>query len=148
MQKKQAFIGRKVADKNIQLLLQVVAKMNDIESKKEDCPHRIKNVVIFGSYLSDKRIIGDIDLFIELESKWQDKKAEMDFFYHHREGIRSYFERMTTSDYLTMKMLRCKKKSFSFHDMYEMADLIQVNPSLNYKYIVKNFKILQNENDK
>jgi hypothetical protein len=49
---------------------------------------------------------------------------------------------------LTMKMLRCGKKSFSFHEMDEMADLIQVNPSLNYKYIVKDFKIIDNENDK
>lgn len=49
------------------LLLKVVAKAQEIERQPETYWHRVTKLAVFGSYLSDKPALGDLDIAFEIQ---------------------------------------------------------------------------------
>lgn len=60
-------IKRETADKLLAELLQRVVDVNN-----GDYAYRVARVIVFGSYLSDRPDLGDIDVGVELQGKWSD----------------------------------------------------------------------------
>jgi hypothetical protein len=135
--KKRAFISKDLAEKNVELLMQMVDKINDENADKHMYPRRVKTIIVFGSYLSDKKILGDVDIFYELESRWDNIMDEATFF-----GSRfgnNIFKRYSASENFILNILRCKKKSFSFHNIDEF-EYMSTMPNFIYEYLVQDFK--------
>lgn len=140
--KKKAYISRHLATQHIRDLIERVRVMNETDDKYK-YPHKIKTLILFGSYLSEKNILGDIDLFFEEKRRWgNNTQEETEYFFNVRRnaGIMSMFN----SSYFTMKILRNNKKSFSFHDMYEFDEL-KKSADFKFKYLIKDFEIQQFE---
>ncbi|MEW6624887.1 MAG: nucleotidyltransferase domain-containing protein [Bacillota bacterium] len=63
-------IYRRTAD---DILLKFMKRVNEVNTN-DKFAFRVEKVIVFGSYLSDKERLNDIDLAIKLESKEKDKK--------------------------------------------------------------------------
>lgn len=129
--KKNVGVTKVKAAKLIEELIERCEIANSLP--KEEIAHKVKRLIVFGSYLSDKEKLGDLDIFIELESKWEELSEELDFFSDKRpyNGLR-YFE---NSKVITKMFLKNKKKSYSLHDFWEFERMSKENPDFKYKEI-------------
>lgn len=63
-------VTRQTADKQIEQLLARVEQINS-----GDYAYRVKQLILFGSYLSDAPTLGDVDISIVLEDRYQNAEA-------------------------------------------------------------------------
>jgi hypothetical protein len=119
--KKRVGVKKSTAIKLVEQLLLRIEEANSLP--KEEVPRYIDKVAIFGSYLTDKSKLGYIDLFIEYSTKWKSYSEELDFLINevgfYETVYKYYAERKVNS------FIRNKKKSYSFHSMYEFAEFIK-----------------------
>jgi len=146
--KKNCNISKKTAEQNINGMLEVVKVINSTDDKHM-YPYKIKNIYVFGSFLSEKEKLGDIDIFIDFECRWDDLREMYEEFHFVRphlynQGIIGYIEWHGNAKYHILKMLRNNKKSFSFHEMDEFETLIKKYPDFKYKPLVENFQLSSN----
>lgn len=110
-------IKRAKADSLLKELLQRVKEVNDTEHYV----YRIASVKIFGSYLTDKDILGDLDVAIELERKaegeayieWCHKRTEIAFSNGRQFG--NYIEQLDWARREVLMHLSTHKKGLSIH---------------------------------
>lgn len=63
-------ISRQTADRLLEEFLSRVRQVND-----GDYAYRVKQVIVFGSYLSDAELLGDVDLSLVLDDRYHDATA-------------------------------------------------------------------------
>jgi hypothetical protein len=137
--KKKAYISKKLATINLLELIQRVKKINN-SNNKYSYPDKIKDLILFGSYLSDKKILGDIDIIYDTECRWvgvHERQEMIDFFWD-KPKRNSFFQSLCNSDTATKTELRGNKKSFSFHDKNEFDTLSKIH-GFRYVYLIKDF---------
>ena len=140
IRKKNVGITKSTAKNNISLLLDTVKRINKSNNKYK-YPFKIKNIILFGSYLTDKKKLGDIDIFFELERRW-DNFSEMQIYFSFVRPYRTFHEYMYNAEFYTLKLLRNKKPSFSL--MYLDKTFIEEN-NVNHIVLVENFKLTNNQ---
>jgi predicted nucleotidyltransferase len=130
--KKNVGLKRDTADRLIKELVERVKIGNSLP--KEEVPHLITRLFVFGSYLTDKKKLGDIDIFFEQESKWDDFIKEMECF-ANQVTIRCMEDEYSASYRATRRFIRNKKKSYSFHPIYELEHFLSEDDSFQHKEI-------------
>ena len=114
--KKNVNIKKETALKNVEGLLNRIKELNEDDS----FIHFINQASLFGSILTDKEKLGDIDVFLDF------KRRNDDYCY--------YLDLLEDRRKITTK-LRHGKKSFSFHWMYELESFLEENKDFKYKKI-------------
>ena len=105
------------------------AKFINEQTDIEKFPYKITFLSLFGSYVNtDKEKIGDIDVFIDMKSNLENRHEETKFFLNSPENNgNSFIDRLDYSRKMALSFLRNKKRSFSFHQMYEYDELVNKN---------------------
>jgi predicted nucleotidyltransferase len=126
--KKNCNLKRETAKKLIEELVERAKFINE-QTDIEKFPYKITFLSLFGSYINtDKEKIGDIDVFFDMESKWENKEDETRFFLNSPENNgRNFIESLFYSRKLALSFLRNKKHSYSFHEMWEYDELVNKN---------------------
>jgi len=136
LQKKNVGITRKKADELIKMFVENVKVAN----ASEGFMHTVTRVTVFGSYLTNKEKLGDIDIGIWYENR--PRKDGQDIVtvckqvceYHHRK-IRSFMELMFMPINILIKFLKGGSKAISVHEGDESEK------SGNYKVIYELGKV-------
>ena len=131
---KKAYITKKLAIEHIKNLVERVNIINNTDNKYE-YPHKINNLIVFGSFLSNKQVLGDIDIAYNYNSRWETFSDENKYF-NDKPYRNCWSLAMWNSDNWTKKLLRDRKKSFSLHDLGELRNFIKI-PEFRYVYLVK-----------
>ena len=142
IRKKNVGITKSTAKKNISILLDTVKLINETDDKYK-YPYRVKDIVLFGSYLTDKQKLGDVDIFFELENRW-DNNEEMRKYFKDVRTHTSYIEYLYNAQFYTLKLLRNKKPCFSFMDLYFFQSFLK-EENFNYVVLVENFEFTNNK---
>ncbi|MFY8160228.1 MAG: nucleotidyltransferase domain-containing protein [Candidatus Kapaibacteriota bacterium] len=142
IRKKNVGITKSTAKNNISLLLDTVKRINKSNNKYK-YPHRIKDIVLFGSYLTDKEKLGDIDIFFNLDRRWDDLR-EMEKHFAKVRPYTTFIQYLYNAQFLTLKLLRNKKPSFSFSNLDFHKEFIEEN-NVNHIVLVENFKLTNNQ---
>lgn len=143
--KKKAYISKELATTNLLELIQRVEKINNSDNKYS-YPYKIKDLILFGSYLSDKKILGDIDIIYDTECRWigEEERGKMIDFFWDKPYRNSFVQSLCNSELLTKKILKGNKRSFSLHnDIREFNTLSKIH-GFRYVYLVKNFILNKN----
>jgi predicted nucleotidyltransferase len=102
------------------LLRRVIAKAIEVNVDPESFSYGVQRLAVFGSYLSDKAILGDLDLAVEL-TEWRTKR---DVGGGHQSSIREIIDKDASAINKTYAALRLRKpKLISVHAFRELADL-------------------------
>ena len=116
--KKNVNIKRQNALDNVEGLLSRIKEINEDNS----LIHFINEASLFGSILTDKEKLGDIDIFIEFKCR---KKESNDL----------WWDVLDEDKRIIYRKLRNGKKSFSFHSHYELERFLKDLPDFKYKKI-------------
>ena len=133
-------ISRKTADKKLAELMQRAKIVNSSNKYL----YLVKRISVFGSYLTDKEKINDIDLDIELESKYSDlsSKQRMDLEAKHTEKagkcFSSLLERLDWPTYEVKKYLKSRSRALSLH--YADKILKKTKYKIIFESVTKMFK--------
>lgn len=101
-------------------------------------PLTVKKLWVYGSYLnSNKDKLGDIDIFYEFEHRWDDPVKGSYFFLNRDQpsSIRNIIDQISYDQILTLKFLRNKHRSFSFHDIRDLPHFLPSEKEMIYKEI-------------
>jgi len=126
-------ITRQTANKKIAELIERAKIVN----KSNDHLYKVKRIAVFGSYLTDKDKINDIDIDIILERKFTDEiqKEKEDACIKRAisEGkvFRNFVEQLFYPTYHTQKFLKQHSRAFSLH--YEDKILKNVEYKIVYE---------------
>lgn len=135
MGKKNVNITRKKADELILKLLERAKEINT-STDKYKYPYKVKRIIVFGSYLSEKEHLGDIDIFYERAERWEDRGEMIDYF-QDKSTSNDFLTRLFHADILFKQQLRQGHKSYSFHEIEEFNALIKENKKLRKKFNYK-----------
>jgi hypothetical protein len=143
MKKKNVGLTRKKAD---QILSRLTGTADEcyFENKCE-VPYYASRIIVFGSYLTDKEKLGDLDVFIEKKCKWKYRGEMVDFFLNHpNNNERTIINKLAFPDNVFYRFLKQGSTSLSMHDISEMDAFLQKNPEFKYEEIY-NVKSLTEE---
>lgn len=135
------YIKRDKAELHMQELLQTCYSINN-ELDIYKAPMFIKNLIVFGSYLSEKERLGDIDLFVEFHIRWEDKRQMVNYFakMYNSRANRNLGYYYTCAQHHMYKLLRNKKNFFSFHEMDEYETFLrEYGKDFKSQYLIKDF---------
>lgn len=110
-------ITRAKADLLLAELLERVKKVNS----NSDLVYKVESVKVFGSYLSEKEILGDIDIAIKLEKKGtrEEFKSKSDerIIFAHKNGrtFSNFIDQLYWPYQEVMLQLSTRKKGLSLH---------------------------------
>jgi predicted nucleotidyltransferase/predicted transcriptional regulator len=110
-------ISRRTAEKKISELLDRVKIVNT----SDNFLYKVKRVAVFGSYLTDKEKINDIDVDIILKEKYPHEiqlakeKACVQKAFEEGKEFRSHFEQLFYAHSLTRKFLKHRSRALSLH---------------------------------
>jgi predicted nucleotidyltransferase len=104
----------------VQSFLARVANINE----RDELTHRVTGVRVFGSYLTDKADLGDIELAVAIEPR-RDTHVEESVKRAKRSGktIRSYLERIAFGQIEVKKLLKDGSPYLAIHDFDEVDQL-------------------------
>lgn len=117
-------ITRAKADLLLAELLERVEKVNS----NEDLVYKVKNVKIFGSYLSDQDILGDIDVAVQLEKRVTPEKYKFKcqerIKLAHKNGrvFANFIDQLYWPYREVMLQLGTRKKGLSLHEEDEVIN--------------------------
>lgn len=127
--KKALNISRKTADK---ILSEVVERAKEINaSPYPKFTLFIEKIAVFGSYLTDKEKLGDVDIAILLKGRIEGKHPDsMRDVYecirlHNKEGKLDFMQAVSFPQTIIRQTLRNRSKSLSIHDYYELDGMIE-----------------------
>ena len=128
-------ITRAKADSLLQELLQRVKEINN----HKEYVYKVVTVKVFGSYLSDKELLGDLDVAIKLEPKAEgdlymelsEKRVELAFKKGRR--FNNYVEQLDWSRREVLMQLSTRKKGLSIHIEGQDSILDRVQLKVVYK---------------
>jgi predicted nucleotidyltransferase len=126
--KKVLNISRKTADR---IVSEVVERAKEINaSPYPKFMHFVKKIAVFGSYLTDKEKLGDVDIAVLLERKeecergnWEDDADEC--IRIHNKNVYNFFQVMSFPEKIVYQTLRNKSKSLSIHQYDELERMIK-----------------------
>ncbi len=112
-------ITRRTAERLIADFLKRVREINTCD----DYMYRVKQVIIFGSYLSDGATLGDVDLSIMLEDLYNDaserearRKERVNYALQEGRSFRSFTEMLIWPYEEVFKKLKNHSPTLSLHD--------------------------------
>lgn len=125
--KKALNISRKTADR---LVSEVVERAKEINaSPYPKFMHFVKKIAVFGSYLTDKKKLGDVDIAVLLELRRSElcdlQKDSAECVNIHNKNVYSWFEMMGFPDKIARQTLRNKSKALSIHQYDELERMIE-----------------------
>ncbi|MBO0759184.1 MAG: hypothetical protein J2P54_25365 [Bradyrhizobiaceae bacterium] len=115
-------IDRTTANKLVADLLDRVDGIN----ADEGCLYRITEIRAFGSYITDSDDLGDIDLILRIESKFEGKAfSDACLKYAEKSGRRfnSYVARLTAAGVDLRRMVKDRSPYISLHEPSELEEL-------------------------
>jgi len=125
-------IARRTADRLVEEFLKRVKEINACD----DYVYRIKQVIVFGSYLSDKATLGDVDLAVSLEFRYDDLhmrerqcQERIDYALRREKNFRTFLEQVTWPYLEVFTILKGRSPSLSLHDVQVEQILSQPIPS-------------------
>ena len=133
-------VRRKSADKTLEQFMARVAELNS----SDDYLMSVSKVVVFGSYLSDKDPIGDLDIAVDVEPRWDpgiSHEALMDLRREHfRKSGRNHSWNVDGDIYewpeLQVKLrLRNRQRSISLQPWYSFISMDK-HPSFEYRALL------------
>lgn len=111
-------ISRAKADLLLKELLERVEKVNN----NADFVYKVENVKVFGSYLSDKEILGDLDVAVKLVRKLtgddfiSKSNERINLAYKNGRTFSNYVEEIYWPNREVILQLKTRKKGLSLHD--------------------------------
>jgi predicted nucleotidyltransferase len=126
-------IARKTADRKIAELIERAKIVNT----SNEFLYKVKRIAVFGSYLTDKDRINDIDIDIILKAKFSEKKQNKKENELREQAIRNgkvfhnYIDRLFYPITYTKDFLRHRSRAFSIH--YEDQILEQTEYKIIYE---------------
>jgi hypothetical protein len=125
-------ITRRTADRLVEEFLNRVKEVNACDNYV----YRVKQVILFGSYLSDSPTLGDVDLAVALECRYDDaRKRErqsqerIEQALRKGKSFRTLFEQVTWPYVEVLTILKGHSPSLSLHDVQIEQILSQPIPS-------------------
>jgi len=117
--KKNLKIKRETADRILREMVKTAGKINS--SPKTQFMYFVSKVVVFGSYLTKKESLGDIDVAIEIERRWKTEE-EYNRLLPAVCGRKQLGLSCVIYPYQKiLSTLRNRSKSVSFHPMFEIV---------------------------
>ena len=117
--KKNLGIKRETAERILKEVVQRAKKINS--SPESQFMYFVSKVLVFGSYLTQKERLGDIDLAIEIERRWKSDK-EYDHLLNAVCGNKVLGDSRVFYPYQKLiTTLRNRSKSLSFHPIEEVV---------------------------
>jgi hypothetical protein len=91
----------------------------------EDLTHRVVELRVFGSYLTDAEDLGDLDIAYALEFRYPGKEAVQLSLMRARASGRqlSYLQQLMFGQHEVVRLLRARKARISLHPMDELKEL-------------------------
>lgn len=127
-------IKRTTADKAVAALIERAKEIN--KSSKYLC--RVKRMTVFGSYLSDKAILNDVDVEVIIDSKftWETEQHRYDTRMEHAEKSGRVFSSFGSRiNWIKDEVyLRLKNKSRTIQLTSQMPDAVKSDPK-KYKVV-------------
>lgn len=121
-------ITRKTAERLVAEFLNRVRAINACD----DYVYRVKQVIVFGSYLTDRPDLGDIDLAITLQFRLDDPdRRERQCQERIQQALdkgrtfRTYFEEVSWPQMEIYQYLKGRSSSLSFHDSIREQEFLQ-----------------------
>jgi predicted nucleotidyltransferase len=131
-------IKRSTAEAIVEGFMDRVRQVNEAE---EYC-YNVTAVVLYGSFLSGRLELGDVDFAVQLTPRLSNSKAFREL---ERKRIQEAIDGGRTFRNITMEViwaameiymfLRARKRSVSIHDLSELAELAKTNP-LHYRVLL------------
>lgn len=123
MKKKNCNLTRRKADELIALLLERIEQVN----LDPQYIYGVSRAVVFGSYLTDKERLGDLDIAIELGPKYRDENEHQKQYDEQvdREGKGSFLQRYFWPHEKVMRALRGRNYGISIHSCTEYDSLVE-----------------------
>ncbi len=122
-------ITRHTAERLVEAFLNRVKEVNACN----DYAYRVKQVAIFGSYLSDSPTLGDIDLFIILEPRYKDAHKQHSLLEKRTRSALSKGKSPLDATFWphieVLPILKGRSPSLSLHDSRNEYELLQGIPS-------------------
>lgn len=128
MSKKALNISRNTADR---IISEVVERAKEINaSPYPKFMHFIKKIAVFGSYLTDKEKLGDVDIAVLLERREgyvRDDYREnaLECIRIHNKNVYDFYEQLYFPEKIARQTLRNRSKSLSIHDYDELERMIE-----------------------
>lgn len=125
--KKALNVSRKTADRILSEVVQRAKEINAAPYPKY--MHFVKKIAVFGSYLTDKEKLGDVDIAVLLDARSEDgRKDRMDDAYEcvriHKKNL-GFFETVSFSETIVFQTLRNRSKALSLHYYYDLENMIE-----------------------
>jgi predicted nucleotidyltransferase len=117
------------------LLMEFMGRVQAINAGAEDqYAYRVESVVLFGSMLSDKERLGDVDIAVELQPATSDAK-EFDDLCRYRHTMARVDERHFNSDFERFawpateifNVLRARSWSLALHHLSDLSEMQNVS---------------------
>ncbi|NEN22799.1 hypothetical protein G3O08_04705 [Cryomorpha ignava] len=111
-------ISRQKADL---LLAEIIEKAKRVNGSKEYL-YRVETLKVFGSYLTDKEILGDLDVAVKVSPKLEGEAFVEANFKHvaaakkNGRAFQSFFQEIEWPYKEVIQMLKTRKKGLSLHD--------------------------------
>ncbi len=113
-------ISREKAEALLQSFLARVASINE----RDEFTHKVTGVRVFGSYLTDKADLGDIDLAVAIEARRKSHVNEsMERANQSGKTIRSFLDRITFGRSEVRTLLKGGSPYLSIHEFDEVDEL-------------------------
>lgn len=116
--KKNIGITKSSAENLIKELIERAKLGNELP--KEEMPFRVLKLEVFGSFLTDKEKLGDIDIAFEMECKYL--PPHQMYSDYSNKNVKASMSVLKAWPFSIM-FLRNKKKSYSFHGMSDLENL-------------------------
>ncbi len=126
-------ITRKTAERIVKQFLERVEHIN----QSSEYAYRVRQVIIFGSYVSDSPDLGDVDFAITLEPKYSDQDKQRAIENERREkaseagkNFKDFFEQLIWPQEEVRRILKNRSPSISLHDPQYEKDILENTPTI------------------
>ena len=126
--KKVLNISRTTADR---IISEVVERAKEINaSPYPKFMFSVKKIAVFGSYLTDKEKLGDVDIAVLLEGRKEGASGDhednaLECIRIHNKNVNDFFRVMTFPQTIVHQTLRNGSKSLSIHQYDELERMIK-----------------------
>ena len=113
-------ISREKAEALLQSFLVRVISINE----RDELTHKVTGVRVFGSYLTDKADLGDIDLAVAIKARRESHvKESVERANQSVRAVRSFLDRITFGRSEVRKLLKGGSRYLSIHEFDEVDEL-------------------------
>ena len=126
--KKTLNISRKTADRIVSEVVERAKQIN--ASPYPKFMHFVEKIAVFGSYLTDKEKLGDVDIAVKLKRRKEDKHPDplhdaYECIRLHNKRVPDFFQAVSFPETIVKQTLRNKSKALSIHQYYELEEMVE-----------------------